>query len=251
MTADIARAKTTIHDRTRQVVVNSAARNKGPSNCTNGEDFFLGLTHNGIEIYCTPVELLRFGRRDIVSLFRIPNAGHPLFDGQKEQFRSSLITLSRHFPEHLELVYRYNSRRELVAAIDSGYETTIPDQYHPLQVAFCDRYGNVRARAKRIGAVRQQIERHASAGGLIGLVPDGRPTTDAIAAHVVSCLDDIPPNAIGVYENVADGKPSDEEPGYIEIVQKFPEGGGEEQVEIDAFSTLGSTLGRALSIVNG
>lgn len=247
VTPNIERAKAAIHEHTRQIVVNNAQRNRDAQGRTNGHDFLLGITYNGIEIYCTPEELLRFSRRDIVSLFRIPNEHHPLFDGKKEQFRSSIIVLSRNFPDHLVMLYRYDSRRELIDAIERGNETTIPEQEHNLQNAFSDRYGNVRARARRIGETRDLIQSCINRSGVIGLLV-GR-QTKPIPAHLTSCLDEVPGNEIGMYENVADGGANPDEPGYVEIVRKFPDGGGEAQVQCDAFTTLGKQIGQSIGIV--
>ncbi|PIR53235.1 hypothetical protein COU76_02350 [Candidatus Peregrinibacteria bacterium CG10_big_fil_rev_8_21_14_0_10_49_10] len=236
-----------LQEQTRQVVVNCARRNKPGEQRTNGSDFLLGITHNGIEIYSTPAELLRFCRRDILSLFRIPNKSHPLFDGQREQFRSSIIALSRYFPEHLELLYRYSSREELLAALENGSETTIPDQKHPLQLAFADRYGNVRARARDIAHTRGQMEECLNGSGVVG-IRNGHESTPIIA-HVTKCLDEVPGDQIGIYHNVADGKTRTGEPGYLEIVRKFPDEGGEEEVTQDAYETIGAKLGHQLEIV--
>lgn len=249
VTPNIGRAKAAIHEWTRQIVLNHALRNRDVQKRTNGRDFLLGITYNGIEIYCTPTELLKFSRRDIVSLFSIPNENHPLFDGKKEQFRSSVIALSRNFPDHLILLYRYDTRAELIDAIDRGIEKTIPEQEHDLQNAFSDRYGNVRARAKRIGQIRDQIHSCLNRSGVVGLLPSEQKVPKPIPAYVTSCLDEIPGNEIGVYENVADGAVNQNEPGYIEIVRKFPDGGGEAQVRLDAFTTLGRKISQPIEIV--
>ncbi|MDO8649498.1 MAG: hypothetical protein Q7R81_07000 [Candidatus Peregrinibacteria bacterium] len=249
VTQNIRRAKDTIYNRTRQIVVNDAPRNRDRIVRTNGNDFLLGITYNGIEIYCTPIELLKFARRDIVSLFRIPNENHPLFDGKKEQFRSSVIALSRNFPDHLVPIYRYETREELIDAIERGAETTIPEQEHDFQKAFADRYGNARVRAKRSGQVEDLIQSRINRSGVVGLLPHGQAERKPIPAYLTSCLDDIPENQIGIYRNVADGEGNPHKPGYFEVARKFPDGGGEEEVEFDAFTTLGKRIGQPIQIV--
>lgn len=249
VTPNIERADFAIHHCTRQVVVNKAVRNRNQHERSNGQDFLFGITYNGIEIYSTPDELLKFSRRDVISLFRIPNENHPLFDGKKEQFRSSIIALSRNFPDHLVSLYRYKTQQELIDAIERGEETTIPDQEHDLQIAFADRYGNVRARAKSIDRF-VLLEQFKNKSGVVGLIPHEKRGEKPIPAHVTSCLDEIPGGEIGIYENTADDfHQSPIAPGYLEIVRKFPDGGGEEHVESDAYTTLGRKIGQPIEIV--
>jgi len=180
---------------TVRVIANSAPRTDEHK---NGENFYLAVTENGVEIYATPLDVLTYIKDKVVSLFEIPNEGNPVFNGNREQFRSSIIARVCEHPEHLKRVD----------------PKIIPEQKNPFEIAYVDKFGNIRLRAKDQEVIRAQIE-EAKNEGYIGLKIAG--ISEIVKAKVVSCLDEIHSGQFGIYQNVADGN----SPGYFELVRKW------------------------------
>ncbi|MBT3865426.1 hypothetical protein HOE67_01515 [Candidatus Peregrinibacteria bacterium] len=206
--ADAELAARKLRSGSTRVILNSAPRTKETK---NGGDYYLAITDQGVELYVSTLEHLAYIRDRVQSLFRIPNKDHPAFDGEKEQFRSSIIARSCRFPNHLQRV--------------KDPQAEIPGQANPLEVAYIDKFGNVRLRAQNIGETRHEIERKNGKGTLAnGLVVHNDTKKGHLGyAKLVDCLDDVPDGALGLYENVADGTQSSTDPGYLEFVRKWEE----------------------------
>jgi hypothetical protein len=184
----------------------------------NGHDFYLGVTDNGIEFYTTPLENLRYIRDRILALFRIPTHGHPLFDGDYEQFRSSIIARSNECPEHLELLYTYADREELQTADKTGiFRSPIPKPGADIEKAFTDKFGNIRLHVRDICRTIAQIEDAKTADHTVGLLVPG--SDIILPVHLVRSLKEIPSGEFGLYQNVADGE-TIEGAGYLELVRR-------------------------------
>lgn len=194
---DIDRAEQDSRDKAIRVILNLAPRKEA---AMNGHDFLLAVADNGTEFYATPPEALSFVRHRLRHVLRIPTEGHPLFDGKREQFRSSRIAGTCWVPGHPVAVD--NGSRETALAV-------IPDQQHPLQVAFVDKFGNIRLRARNAREARQSLGRKQSVAVHIG---DERSRFNAL---VCGSLREVPLGQLGIYENTSDG--SQDGPGYIEL----------------------------------
>src|SRR3989344_5774176 len=112
-------------------IANCAPRSKeATANGKNGNDFHLAITDDLLEIYCVPISTLKTleTRNKILALYKIPNEKIPTTDGQKEQFRSSIITTTRYFPNILEPIFQYKNREELLKAKKLGKYENIADK---------------------------------------------------------------------------------------------------------------------------
>lgn len=214
-----------IATQTVRVVANSAPRDP---RYKNGSNFYLAITENGVEVYATPLDILQYVKGRIVSLFEIPNEGHPLFDGEKEQFRSSVIGRTCQEPEHLVRVDK----------------AIIPDQKKNLELSFADKFGNLRCRAGSAGEVLERIDRAKKGLDAVGVKINGMKT--AVRAHLVDCLAEVPVGEWGLYTNVADGALSEGRPGYFELVRRW-----ESSERINGYDQLGKPqLGEEVQIVS-
>lgn len=195
-----------------KVVVNNAPRD---NTSENGKDFYLALTDNDVKIIATPLEALSFVRERILALFRIPTEGHPLFNGNWEQFRSSIIARSDEVSDHLVRVYGVSDLEELQANLrrDRSF-SPIPEQEHDVQLAYEDNFGNERLRVKRIGDVRRLLRGATSAILRINGEIDQ-------PVELVSGLRQITGGRFGLYENIADGQVSGDQPAYVELVRRW------------------------------
>lgn len=203
---NVLRAGTYFNPKTRnteaiRVIANNAPRSK-ESEGKNGHDFHLAILDNGLEVYVTPLRLLQYVRGRVSSLFRIPNDGHPQFDGQREQFRSSIIARSCEVPEHL-------------VRLEGSPLDHIPEPETPLELAYADNFGNIRLRVNDEESVRDafSVEKQGSVEILIDGIQQG------VHAKVVTALRDIPPGEWGLYRNVADGNKAP----FAELVHRWPD----------------------------
>lgn len=216
-------AKDIFSDRLKKQVlciVNCAPRNdETTQNGMNGEDFHLAITDNGLEIYVVPLERLQGleTRNRILALYKIPNESLVSTDGKREQFRSSIITTSRYFPDTLETVFEYENLDELITAKESGiHPNVIPVQEKLAELAFIDKFGNVRISVKNCKEFLKPI-RNAEIGDQIYITVGN---SEAIKVNYVNSLKDIPTGEIGFYQNVADQTNPWSDAGYFEIVKK-------------------------------
>jgi hypothetical protein len=209
-------------------VINCAPRNsKTTGNGKNGKDFHLAITENGVEIYAVPIERLSAleTRNKILALFRILNEAHPLFDGKREQFRSSIITTTRYCPEILEPVFQYENRNELIAAKKSGkHPRVIPEQKNLAEIAYIDKFGNIRLSVKD----NDEFFAGFAGKGIGGRVKVKIGESKNIIAHYVNSLSEIPEGELGIYRNVADGD-DDGSAGYWELAKKSKDPNNEKQ----------------------
>lgn len=223
--SNIEDARCFVQSKAVRVIANSAPRSdkKGQNNGTN---FYLGILDNGLEVYATPIDALTYVRERIVALFEIPNVDHPLFDGEREQFRSSIIARTCEEPSHLKRIFGNADWPQCIDEILGhlpGFHDIdvpiIPQQDHLLQVAFVDEFGNVRVRARAKGATRKSIQAALKDNSFqigIGGVEDDRRRR----VRLVSSLDDLKEGELGFYENVSD--PFDYgKPGYWELNAKW------------------------------
>lgn len=226
---DVRRAYDAFRSGAIRVIANNAPRTED-NQSNNGDNFWLALLDNGVEVYATPLQLLRYVKHRVVSLFEIPNQGHPHFDGSREQFRSSLIARSGQVPGHL--------RRARPALLTSAFRDK-PE----LEFVYGDPYGNKRLRTDNIAQVRELLRRLAIGHELprIGLIVGEN--RKFVSAVVGNSLSSIPDGEWGLYRNVADGERT-EGPGYYELVHKWK---GEERY--DAHEELGKPpLGSSIEL---
>lgn len=181
---DIERARRALKSGAVRLIANLAIRSD-ETKATNGPDFHLALLDNGVEVYAAPLKRLEFVRERIRSLFRIPTLGHPVFRGDREQFRSSVIARSCQFPEHL---VRVGDPTEV-----------IPEQKEPLQVAYVDKFGNLRLRCAKAA---QDFLREKVQGRSTCIVKVGDVTLSDV--RLGSCLNDLDENEWGLYCNSAE-----------------------------------------------
>lgn len=183
-----------------RVIANNAPRSQ-ESEGKNGHDFHLAILDNGLEVYVTPLRLLQYVRERVSSLFRIPNEKHPLFDGEREQFRSSIIARSCEVPEHL-------------VRLEGSPLDHIPAPKTPLEIAYADNFGNIRLRVNDQESVREVFT--LEEGSQVEIAIAG--ILQKVQACVVTALRDISPGGWGLYRNVADG---DKAP-FAELVHRWP-----------------------------
>lgn len=202
-------------------VINCAPRSSTHTQSgQNGQDFHLAITSTGLEIYSVPLDGLASleARNQILALYRIPTAEHQFFNGQHEQFRSSIIVTTRYCPEILQPIFQYQSQTELLAAkANKAHPQAIP----PLpkaRLAYLDKFGNARleiADPIQITKLSQETTRGQSRKLQIN--------QHIIEAHFVNSLKEIPNNQLGFYYNVADQQDNQEanpQPIYLELVKK-------------------------------
>lgn len=204
------------HNKTILSIINKADRNETTTaHGKNGEDFHLAITNNGLEIYAVPLKTLKTleTRNKILALYRIPNEKFVVSNGQKEQFRSSMIATTRYFPEILEPIFQYNNEAELLEAKQKKtHPTVIPVQDTLAQFAFADKFGNVRIFVKDNTLFTQNIQQRKY-GETISLHIGNK----SLELLYVTSLKEIPINTLAIYQNIADKA---ENTGYWEIVKK-------------------------------
>lgn len=203
-------------------VANYAPRDDRNTNeGSNGSDFYLAVTDSGLEVYTTPTDFL--GDLDslnrVVSLYRIPTANHPEFDGEHEQFRSARIVRSRRHPEHLVPIFEYGSRGELVAAKLNGQHPTnaITQDTREGRVAFIDKFANVRLALRDTSAIAAQ-----AVGKLAALHVVNNGKEHEIAVHTAADLKSAPLGKLAVYVNCSDftSPRSQSTAGYVELIAR-------------------------------
>lgn len=183
------------------LVINHAPRTKKHHETNqNGADFYItqiGTDEHdlGLQIFSQAAFLSGVAARGLVrNIWRVRDLNSVWPEG--EQFRSSIVTQLRNFPEDLE----WQPRPELV----------IPELSHRgIQLAFADKYGNGRLQ-RPAGLAIPDLP-----GTDIQLRVDGKP----LRAHGVTRLTEIPENELGIYANPADRDHPDR-PGYIELVRR-------------------------------
>ncbi|MGD9129251.1 MAG: hypothetical protein PVJ09_02075 [Candidatus Woesebacteria bacterium] len=204
---DLEAAKRTLESKAIRVTANIAERSEETAE-TNGPIFYLAILGNGLEVYVTPISLLKYVADRVIALFEIANEGHPLFDGKTEQFRSSVIARSHQIPDHLVRVLK---PCEL-----------IPLQRQNLELAYVDKFGNLRLRESVTGE-RQGLLVDYDKWKRTCFQPSLR-RQDAvriiIAQHEIRvnfarCLNDIPQGEWGLYRNATDGNSP-----YWELIYK-------------------------------
>lgn len=203
-------------------ILNNAPRNKETTaNGKNGRDFYLAISTSGVEFYTTPLERLSGLelRNEILALYRIPNEAQPFFRGEREQFRSSIITTSRLLPDHMETVFEYRTVAELLEAKESGsHPDAIPLPDYEAKVGFVDKFGNVRLDVRDIHTFLAKLQDTVNSGVVNLRFGTSQKT---LTVHVVSSLRDVPEGEVGIYHNVADALPDVGMPGYVELVRKM------------------------------
>jgi hypothetical protein len=227
---DVLKAQDKAANFSPQVILNCAPRSKETTeNGANGTDFYLAITDNGVEIYATPVELLSAleTRNRIIGLYQIPTAELPFTDGSKEQFRSSIVGNVRLRPQVLQPVYEYKDRAQLIAAKAAGaHSEIIPTQGPLAQIAFVDKFGNVRLSVRDSEAFRQQLEQVQSQDGAVRLEVEAGASQPV---RLVQSLRELEDFELGLYENVADHPDPHSKAAYWELVRRLPDpnqGGG-------------------------
>lgn len=199
----------------------SALSNRAPrvGNSTNGNDFYAGITFEGMELYGVPLASFSYVRDRIATLMRVPTDA---YFGRREQFRSARVVHNvRTNPRKLELVYDVDSPEEL-ARLDSK-KLIIPDQEHLLQLGFVDEFGNTRLRGKNAADLRTELDKATNQHGVVGLVIDDK--DEVVIVHrtqpngkEITCLREVPDGKLGMYTNVNDETAG---AGYFELVRKW------------------------------
>lgn len=212
----------TEHGKTRQAtlaVANYAPRDdEHTKGGQNGEDFYLGITTAGLEVYATPPRFLRglLERGRLQALYRIPTNGHPEFDGEHEQFRSARIVRSRWHPEHLVPIAQGRG-----GAIDPASEayielkSIIGTDTREGHIAYVDKFGNIKLEERdlrRLGGmtVGQELGLHISNNG----------DTHELPVVVASDLKTAPLNQLAVYENCSDKREPNGGVGFVELIAR-------------------------------
>ncbi|MBU1445700.1 hypothetical protein KKD70_00355 [Patescibacteria group bacterium] len=199
-------------------IVNKADRNsKTTAEGKNGEDFHLAITDNGLEIYAVPLARLQAleTRNKILALYRIPNEKLVVTDGRHEQFRSSIIATTRHFPNILEPVFEYFTKEDLIRAKENGtHPNVIPEQKYLAEFAFSDKFGNVRVSVRNNKEFKKYFDSY-KIGDVVKIKVNG---SEPVNAFYVTSLKEIPVGEVGIYQNIADV--ATEGAGYWEIVKK-------------------------------
>jgi hypothetical protein len=186
-------------------VANYAPRDeKNTKNGANGSDFYLAFTDSGLEVYATPLSFLSSldARHRITSLYRIPTADHPEFDGEHEQFRSARIIRSRRHPDHLVPIFEYTDRAAVIAAKQEGiHPFVIPKDPRNGYMANVDKFGNVKLELNDAD-IRQAFE----LGSIATLYVTSGPAVrrHPIPVELVADLRSAPLNKLVLYTNCSD-----------------------------------------------
>lgn len=189
-------------DRDVVLVVNHAPRTKEHhENGQNGADFYLAeLGHSehrlGLQVFAQAPFFAGVAARGLVqNLWRVRDDDNRVWP-EGEQFRSSIVTQSRNFPESLEW--------------QPHPENVIPELGpRGIYLAFADKYGNSRLE-RPAGLALPEFP-----GNNFELRVDGKP----LPVHGVTRLTEIPEDGLGIYTNPADREHTDR-PGYIELVRR-------------------------------
>ena len=179
-------------------VVNCAPRTSGHFEAgTNGDEFYVATTDNGIEIYSPVANLRGLAARGLIkTLHRIPNDSGLWAEG--EQFRSSTVVQARNHSSILEPA-------EL---------SDIPKITQDTRVAYADKFGNVRLEVADRRAVGKILDSGVNSVRLkIGAYGE-------LVVRVVGKLSEIPEDKIGIYRNPSEIDGTIEGPGYIELVRR-------------------------------
>jgi hypothetical protein len=178
-------------------IVNCAPRRSDHhEQSVNGDEFHVGVTKSGIEIYAQlPYFRGLHARGRLVSLHRIPNDAGVWPSG--EQFRSSVVSQARRYQDVLEEV-----------SLD-----LIPSLTLHGRVAYADKFGNVRLEMADSKDTAQKLQ----AGTTVSLRVGDKGQLDNV--HVVTRLTEIPEGELGIYYNPADPL-ADSEPHYVELVRR-------------------------------
>ncbi len=200
-----------------------ALANKAPRDEThtnggeNGSDFYLAVTHAGLEIYTTPLSFLDYldERHRILALYRIPTKSHPELE-EGEQFRSARIVRSRRHPDHLVPIFEYASRKDLVAAKQTGiHPDVIPRKGPSERIAHVDKFGNIIINSTSISTVRE-----ASPGDELRLEIKYDEEEFELDVLVAQDLRSAPLGQLAVYQNCSSPQDKDSTSGFIELVSR-------------------------------
>jgi len=210
----------------------------------NGRDFHVAVTSAGVCFFSVPLETLSAleTRNEILALYRIPNEHLPFTDGSREQFRSSIVALSRFQSEVFETVYEYKNVDEVIQAKKKGnHPGIIREQEREIEYAFADRFGNIRLSILENDAFRKKLQ--DSKGKQVRITIDQSGYVDAL---YVDSLSDIPLGALGLYENVADPEKEYRRAGYWELVKRSDHCLDDEEMALDILEGRSDDLDRAV-----
>lgn len=219
-------------------IINNAPRSKADTAAgKNGKDFYLAITTSGLEIYSVPVTRLRAleTRNKILALYRIPNEHHKIFDGKREQFRSSIITTTRYIPDILETVYEYASSEAVLKAKQAGsHPQLIPHQEFLAELAYVDKFGNVRLSIKN---TQEFLARFGGKqiGDTIHLAVGDSTSIEVLYANSMSM---VPSGGIGLYQNVADHIDETNPASYWELIVKVDDPNKKTRMGVDVLKEL-------------
>ncbi len=179
-------------------VVNCAPRTDGHFEAgTNGDEFYVATTENGLEIYSPAIYLRGLAARGLIrTLHRIPNDCGLWAEG--EQFRSSTVVHARKQPDIL-----------MPAELSD-----IPKITQQVRVAFADKFGNVRLEV----ADRKAVGEIVDSGTDRILIKIGKYGEQVV--RVARNLAEIPKGKIGIYRNPSEIDGDDGGPGYVEVARR-------------------------------
>lgn len=214
-------------------------------NAPNGRDFHVAVTTGGVVVFGTPLSTLSAleTRNEILALYRIPNENIPFTDGKKEQFRSSIIALSRFRAEEVMVpIYEYENIGELLEAKKTGAHTSpIKEQERGIEFAFSDRFKNVRLSVRDSRALRELLASHK--GKEVEIVVDGE---FAFSALYVNSLSETPIGKIGLYENIADAPLEYSQSVYWELIKRSDHCLDDNKMALDILQERTSDLNNAV-----
>ncbi len=169
--------------------INSAPRTEENN---NGHPFFRAELDHGLTVVATPLTVLSGVRDKIRKLYRLPNDNNGLYDGSREQHRSSLTPRLLADNHGLDL--------------DEIDPSEIPELPPHCELAYVDRFGNlvISGVGKDIDKIRQAIAENV--GGSIAILI-GRVRYVGVGRSLSSAK----PGATVIYDNDGD----------VEIVTKW------------------------------
>lgn len=185
-------------------ILNHAPRDQEQASAgQNGNEFHVGITNYGDEIYA-PLPYLRglHSRGQLSHLYRIPNENGLWTPG--EQFRSSTVAQLRLDPDILQ-----------PASFDD-----IPEVELDGRVAYTDVFGNIRLEVADIATIKPLFAHETQARLRIHAH-----SILELPVRVVRSLDDLNEGELGIYYNPADPHITDG-PAYVELARKVSKPNG-------------------------
>lgn len=171
--------------------INSAPRTESKK---NGDPFYLAEFEHNVRIVTTPLSALSAVKKYVKKLWFLPNMDNNLYDGSKEQHRSSYVLRMLADNHGLNL--------------EEADPNLIPDLPHGCALAYVDRFGNMvlyETEVDKQGSLRQRV---SQGSGEVLALKIGKAHCDL---QVGVSLSEADPGGLFIYTN----------DGSIEIVRKW------------------------------